>query len=238
MPRIPIATPTYQYPAPPGSYFPTLPANVSFYMQQPTSRSQPPNSHFPFLYYGASTNAAYKDATIANAWLQEWQTISKDFEPSRPLSLLFEPASINMATYARKTGQVHLNHWDRDHEPDGTTTQRLTREAKKSQKLKKNLTCEELKQEARRSKVKQAAQKAEIVDLTEDDGIANEPPWRNSGIENAESHAPGFGGQDRKTLEALARQDKLLAQISHNPTAYNLSYTRSKPQAAFGTSHH
>jgi hypothetical protein len=220
------------------SYYQAIPANFLPYMQLHTSRSQPPNPQFTYPYDGAPTNTAYKDAVIANAWLQEWQTIPKGFEPSRPLSLLNEPTSIDMGTYVRKTSRVYLNHWDRDHEPEGTSSQRLAIRKKRLKKLSQVLVFEELKQEAKRSKVKQAVQNAEVIDLTEDDGIRNEALWRHPAFENVENYPPRYGGQDQKTLDALFHQDRLFAQLSMDPSAYSPSYTRPHPQTTFGRSHH
>jgi hypothetical protein len=237
-PKSSIPTTTYQYPAQSSSYYQAIPMGLPPHMQQQTSRRQPPKPQLPVLHNVTPTNTAYKDAIIANAWLREWQTAPKDFEPSRPLSLLIEPASINMTTYAWKTSKVHLNHWDRDHEPHGTTVQRLEREVKRLRKRKQDLVFEGIKQDAKRTEVKQVAQKAEVIDLTEDDGLASEAPWRYSGAKNSGNNPLQYQEQDQKTLDALSRQDKLLAQISLNPTAYNFGCTRQHPQPAFGTSHH
>jgi hypothetical protein len=207
-------------------------------MHLQTSSHRPPNAQFPFLCHGEPTNSATKDAIVASAWLQEWQAVSRGFEPSRPLSLLNESTSIDMATYSRKSRQVFLNHWDRDHEPNGTTSQRLAREDMRSKKVKQDQVFESIKQEARRSKVKQAAQKAEVIDLTEDDSVGNEAPWRYSAAENAENYPPWYETQNQKTLDALSRQDKLFAQLSMNPSVYLGDHTRPHSQVVFGTSHY
>jgi hypothetical protein len=237
-PKSSIPLPTYQYPAQSSSYYQAIPTGLPPHMQQQTSRRQPPNPQFPYLYNVTPTNTAYKDAIVANTWLQEWQTVPTGFEPSRPLSLLIEPASINMTTHVRKTNKVHLNHWDRDHEPHGTTIQRLEREVKRLERRKQDLVFEGTKQDAKRSQVKEAAQNAEVIDLTEDDGVANEASWRHAGVKDAQDYPLRYQGQDKKTLDALSCQDKLLAQISLDPTAYNFGCTIPYPQTAFGTSHH
>jgi hypothetical protein len=242
-PRKPMVTSRYQrpiqpnnyYPAISAPYYPTIPAK---YTHLQTSRHQPPNPQFPYFCHDESANTAFKDAIIANAWLQEWQTAPKDFEPSRPLSLLNEPLSIDMATYPRKTSQVYLNHWDRDHEPNGTTSQRLAREDMRSKKLEQDQVFESIKQEAERSKVKQAAKNAEVIDLTEDDRVENEAPWRRPAFENAENYPLRYRSQDQKILDALSRQDSLFAQLSMNPSVYGGDHTRPHSRVAFGTSHH
>jgi hypothetical protein len=113
-------------------------------------------------------SATYKDATSPNMWYQEWQAKPKDFAPSRPLNLLNEPLYIDMATHTRKASRVRLNHWDRDMEPDGTFVQRLQRE---KEITRRNNATQKTIQGVKREDTKRAAQRAEVVDLTVDDGV-------------------------------------------------------------------
>ncbi|KAG9382490.1 hypothetical protein A1F94_006411 [Pyrenophora tritici-repentis] len=93
---------------------------------QQATPSQYPKLCAPQIYVHTSADAqlaAYKDAFITKAWHDEWQKAPEDFGPARPMVLLNQPARINLPRHALRTKDVHLNHWDCAHEPEGAKTQ-------------------------------------------------------------------------------------------------------------------
>jgi hypothetical protein len=109
------------------------------------------------------------DSAISKTWHDEWEIEPKQFGPTRPLTLLNQPAHINLRTHPRDAKRVYLNHWDREHEPDGTSTQRLILERKQAEVDKQAVIQKAGKKEERRRKVKQAARISDVVDLTGED---------------------------------------------------------------------
>ncbi|EOA87818.1 hypothetical protein ACJQWK_02251 [Exserohilum turcicum] len=103
--------------------------------------------------------------TPINTWYEEWQTEPGKFGARTPMKLLNEPVQINLKTHPYDAKRVHLSHWDRDHEPHGTTAQRMELQNKRVEIKKRVLILEATRQEKRR-KVRHAVQNADIIDLT------------------------------------------------------------------------
>ncbi|KAJ4364543.1 hypothetical protein N0V83_009139 [Neocucurbitaria cava] len=125
-----------------------------------------------------------KKAITTNAWRREWEVASHDMAPSRPLSLLTEPANINLKSHTRKARRVFLSHFDADNEPQGRLTQRLREEERERKIIEQYLEVErdtEIERRRRlakeREKVKLAAHTAEVIDLTKDDLADFVPTW-------------------------------------------------------------
>lgn len=138
-------------------------------MRNPRAR-QAPETPFPVFYAHPHTNNTYiapqQGSTAINTWYDEWQTEPGKFGARTPLKLLNEPAKINLSTHPYDAKRVHLSHWDRDHEPRGTSAQRMELQNKRVEIKKRVLILEATRQEEKRRKVRHAAHDADIVDLT------------------------------------------------------------------------
>jgi hypothetical protein len=134
--------------------------------------------------------ATYQDAVITRAWHDEWKAELDEIGTPKPLLLLTRAANIDMDNHAWRTKLVYLCYWDQDHEPDGVIAQRLAK-AKRSREKEQVTAHMASEQDMRRKRVKQAAQKAEVVDLTGDDDVGESKLWSHAGAENMENYPLG-----------------------------------------------
>ncbi|KAH7359790.1 hypothetical protein BKA66DRAFT_445121 [Pyrenochaeta sp. MPI-SDFR-AT-0127] len=132
------------------------------------------SSDFPSLITGFGEVMTATERYNDLPW--EHQPASNWLAPSRPLSLLLQPANINLKTHARKAQSVYLSHFDVDDEPQGRITQRLRTEEKKRKRRERYLRgqvneerARALKRDLRRRELEYTGHIVEVIDLTEDD---------------------------------------------------------------------
>jgi hypothetical protein len=121
----------------------------------------------------------FQHVITMNEWLDEWQTAPYDPLPSniRALSLLQEPAGLDLDTYERMAPNVLLGHYYPDMIPEGRVQQDLQREQKRKERANGRVdrSLEDVIQENRRAKERQgvinAAKSAWTIDLTTEDDM-------------------------------------------------------------------
>ena len=143
--------------------------------------------------------AASLDTITTNEWYNEWQTAQFDPLPSEPraLSLLTEPAKIDLHTHAWKAKRAHLSYFDADNEPEGAILQRLEREEQAKRRAGKEaannikvLEAKKVEQEQARRSVRKAAKTMGVVDLTGEHPFANGFAKQQTSSENTENYYP------------------------------------------------
>ncbi|EMD62529.1 hypothetical protein GGP41_001959 [Bipolaris sorokiniana] len=192
----------YQQLAPP-TYYRTgpYPPNVSHEVQisQLRHAPQPLITGIPAGIRTGAQITTRDDRAISKTWHDEWETEPRPFGPRRPLALLNQSVQINLQTHPRNAKRVYLNHWDRQHEPNGTTAQRLVIQERQVRMERRTMILRAEQQEERRREVKQAAMNADVVDLT-GDGISDEKgPWRHDSVGHA--GLPGSSGETIHTWD-------------------------------------
>lgn len=123
----------------------------------------------------------HQHAATMNAWRNEWDTAPSDLLPSniRPLSLLLEPADVDLRNHERTAENVSLVHYVPTLVPEGRAAQ--DRELEQLQDEIKvewyNTQQEKLMEERHRARraVVQAARHAEVIDLTDDNVPERKP---------------------------------------------------------------
>ncbi|KAJ6199102.1 hypothetical protein J3E72DRAFT_311867 [Bipolaris maydis] len=193
-PKRALTASAYQQLAPP-TYYRTgpYPPNVSHGMQIPQLRhaTQPLITSRPADIGMGAQITTRDDRAISKTWHDEWDTEPRPFGPRRPLALLNQPVQINLRTHPRNAKRVYLNHWDRQHEPNGTTAQRLVIQKKQDRMERRTMLLRAEQQEERRREVKQAAMNADVVDLTGDSTSNEKGPWRHDSVGHARRFTPG-----------------------------------------------
>ncbi|EUC46056.1 hypothetical protein COCMIDRAFT_93827 [Bipolaris oryzae ATCC 44560] len=191
---------TYQQLAPPACYDTRpYPPNMSHEMQISQLRHAPQQ-----LMTGRPTDIRMgaqitmrDDKTISKTWHDEWETEPRPFGPRRPLALLNQPVQINLRTHPRNAKRVYLNHWDRQHEPNGTFAQRLVIEKQQVRMDRRTQIIRAEHQDERRRKVKQAAMNADVIDLTGDGTTDEKSSWRHDSVGHV-----GFSGSSGEMIHA------------------------------------
>ncbi|EDU48065.1 hypothetical protein L13192_07850 [Pyrenophora tritici-repentis] len=206
---------------------------------QQATPSQYPKLCAPQIYVHTSADAqlaAYKDAFITKAWHDEWQKAPEDFGPARPMVLLNQPARINLPRHALRTKDVHLNHWDCAHEPEGAKTQRQTLEQETAKKKEKMSVIEAMKQEQRRIMVKQAALNAQVIDLTDDDVPSASSLWMYHGVDNTENYPPVCNNRPWNYVEGMTDYDCFLSGLPFDMSVLNTNWdTMWGPQNGYSS---
>lgn len=209
-------------------------------VQQMATRSAP-NLQLSQIYVSAPTNAqvaAYRDAVITNEWHEEWKKEPERFGPARPMSLLSQPAIINLSTHSLRAKDIHLNHWDCAHEPDGAIAQRRIQEQERTKKRTKIELMQAIKQEQMRGLVKQAAQNAHVIDLTEDDVVSNTQLLMIQGAENTENHPPNWDDRLLNSLQGMTGYGDFLFGLPFDLAVQEPScYLPWNPQNTYGSQH-
>ncbi len=70
------------------------------------------------------TQVALAEEKVSWDWTCEWDATPESLAPSRPVSLLLEPAPINLITHSRVAKRAALDYYDADNEPRGRMLQR------------------------------------------------------------------------------------------------------------------
>ena len=155
------------------------------------------------------------------------------------MSLLSQPAIINLSTHSLRAKDIHLNHWDCAHEPDGAIAQRRIQEQERSKKRKQIDVMEATKQEQMRGLVKQAAQNAHVVDLTEDEVVSSTQLFMFHGAENTENHPPNWNDRLLNSLQGMTGYCDFLSGFSFDLAVQEPScYLPWNPQNAYGSQQH
>lgn len=172
----------------PPEYYHTIfhPPNVSYYIPTPQFKDVP-EPRIPFLPTDIGIRApttTQDDRTVNKTWHDEWEVEPRQFGSRRPLTLLNQPADINLKTHPHDAKRVYLNHWDRQHEPAGTAVQRLVLQKQQAETGKRILAPKPEGLEEKRRKVRQAAQSAGIIDLTRDGVSKRDASWKHGLVED------------------------------------------------------
>ena len=118
--------------------------------------------------------ASTRNHRMTKEWRFEWEAVSADLVPSRPLSMLMEPANINLNIHSRRAQSSELSHFDVDHEPQGRRAQRQVRNAWNKKRVEKSLQkplairSRARIMECKTSNVRIMAKEVEVIDLTDE----------------------------------------------------------------------
>ncbi|RMZ71869.1 hypothetical protein GMOD_00009217 [Pyrenophora seminiperda CCB06] len=257
-----FTAPTYQH-LPRNDAYLRASRPVQPYAGQRIASGIAPRLQFPQTYVNAPTDAqiaAYKDAVITNAWHEEWHKEPENFGQAWPMSVLNQPAKIDLPSHSLHAKSVHLSYWDYNHEPDGAIAQRLAQEEaqrlaqeqEKRRKMEQNMELDDRRKAMQRAQhreyvkqavkktqfidltgddVKQAVKKTQFIDLTGDDIMDSTQLWKSHDAENKENHPPFWDNGFWHFQQPASGYNGFLSALSDDTAVLNPAcYTALIPQ--------